>query len=118
MFAHLTAKAIFWACAIALAFFGIGFLGLALCTALVQVLGAAGSYALVGAVFLIPPVIWAVVIVNRPKPAPRRDPNSGAAQVVRALMGAVAKETPWVAIVGAGLAGAAEMFLNRRNSRK
>jgi hypothetical protein len=117
MFAHLTAKAIFWACAIALAFFGIGFLGVALCTALAQTLGVAGSYALVGALFVLPPRVWALVVVNRPPPA-RPEPPKGSHQVVRALLAAVAKETPWIAIVGAGLAGALEMFVTRRNSRK
>ena len=117
MFARLTAKAIFTACAIALAFFGIGFLGLALCTALVELLGVAGAYALVGALFLLPPLIWALVLMSgsrQPKPEPPN--NSG--QVARALLAAVARETPWVAIVGAGLAGAAEMFLNRQKTRK
>jgi hypothetical protein len=31
-----------------------------------------------------------------------------------ALFMAIAKETPWVAIVGAGLVAAAEIFLSRR----
>lgn len=117
MFARMTAKAIFIASAIAMAFFGIGFLGLALCTALERLLGVPGSYALVGAIFLVPPLIWALVEINRPHP-PKPAANSGSGQVARALLAAVAKETPWVAIVGAGLAGAAEMFLNRRKTRK
>ena len=112
----MTAKAIFVACAIALAFFGIGFLGLALCTALVRLLGIPGSYALVGALFVIPPLVWALVTINRPCPA--KTPDSGSDKVARALLAAVAKETPWVAIIGAGIAGAAEMFLNRRKTRK
>ena len=37
---------------------------------------------------------------------------------MRALFAAIAKETPWIAIIGAGLAGAAEMFLNRNKPRK
>jgi len=31
-----------------------------------------------------------------------------------ALFAAIAKETPWVAIVGAGLVAAAEIFISRR----
>jgi hypothetical protein len=115
MFAQLTAKAIFWACANALSFFGIGFLGLALATVLVQALGAAPAYALVGALFVVPPVTWALVTMSRKPP---KAEITGSNQVVRALLAAVAKETPWVAIAGAGLAGAIEMFVNRRNSRK
>jgi hypothetical protein len=117
MFAQLTAKAIFWACAIALAFFGIGFLGVALCTALAEVLGVAGSYALVGALFVLPPLVWALAMMNREPPA-KPESVKGSNQVVRALLAAVAKETPWIAIVGAGVAGAIEMFVSRRNSRK
>jgi len=32
------------------------------------------------------------------------------------LLAALAKETPWLAIVGAGLASAAKLFLNRNKS--
>jgi hypothetical protein len=117
MFAHLTAKAVFASCAIALACFGIGFLGLALCSALIALVGAAGAYALVGVVFLVPPLVWGIIIVNRRRPA-KPEPSSGAGQVARALLAAVTKETPWGAIIGAGLMGAAEMVLNRRKSRK
>ena len=34
------------------------------------------------------------------------------------LLAAVAKETPWIAIIGAGVAAAANMFLNRNKSGK
>jgi hypothetical protein len=49
MFARLTAKAIWAAAAIAMAFFGIGLLAMALAAALVTVLGTAGGYAIAGA---------------------------------------------------------------------
>ena len=45
MFARLIAKAILAAIAIAMAFFGIGLLGMALAHALVAALGVAGAYA-------------------------------------------------------------------------
>ena len=47
MFARLTAKAILAAGAIAMAFFGIGLLGMALASALVALLGTVGGYAVV-----------------------------------------------------------------------
>ena len=62
MFARLTAKVIFAAAAIAMAFFGIGFLGMALAAALVATLGTVGGYALAGVVFLVPPLLWAPVV--------------------------------------------------------
>ena len=115
MFARLTAKAVLAAVAIAMAFFGIGLLGMALATALVAALGAVGGYAVAGAVFLVPPLIWAIVMhfTRRQKRAAPVDN-----ELTRVLLAAVAKETPWIAIIGAGLAGAANMFLNRNKSPK
>lgn len=116
MFARLTAKAILAAAAIAMAFFGIGLLGMALAAALVAALGTVGGYALAGMVMLVPPLIWAVVThLSRPRKPPAQPANN---ELVRVLLAAVAKETPWIAIIGAGLAGAANMFLNRNKSPK
>ena len=115
MFARLTAKAILAAAAIAMAFFGIGLLGMALASALVAALGTVGGYAVAGVAFLLPPLIWAVVIhLSRPRKQPPPVNN----ELTRVLLAAVAKETPWIAIVGAGLAAAANMFLNRNKAPK
>ena len=43
-------------------------------------------------------------------------PSTGGNELTKVLLAAVAKETPWVAIIGAGLAGAAKMFLNRNKT--
>jgi len=115
MFARLTAKAILAAAAIAMAFFGIGLLGMALASALVAALGTVGGYAVAGVAFVLPPLIWAVVIhLSRPRKQPPPVNN----ELTRVLLAAVAKETPWIAIVGAGLAAAANMFLNRNKAPK
>ena len=115
MFARLTAKAILAAAALAMAFFGIGLLGMALASALVAALGTVGGYAVAGVAFLLPPLIWAVVThLSRPRKQPPPVNN----ELTRALLAAVAKETPWIAIIGAGLAGAANMFLNRNKAPK
>jgi hypothetical protein len=117
MFARITAKAILAAAAIAMAFFGIGLLGMALAAALVAWLGTIGGYAVAGLVFLTPPLIWAIVThLSRPKKQPVQ--NGAASDLTRVLFAAVAKETPWLAIVGAGIAGAANLFLNRNKSSK
>lgn len=114
MFARLTAKAILAAAAIAMAFFGIGLLGMALATALVKALGVVGGYALSGAVLLVPPLAFAVVThLSRPKKQPMANN-----ELTRVLLAAVAKETPWIAIIGAGLASAVNLFLNRNKSAK
>ena len=115
MFARFTAKAILSAAAVAMAFVGICFVGAAVASALVQLLGTIGGYALAGAIFLLPPLLWAAVIhLSRPK-KPQAPVNN---DLTRVLLAAVAKETPWVAIIAAGLAGAANMFLNRHKSSK
>jgi hypothetical protein len=115
MFARLTAKAILAAAAIAMAFFGIGLLGMALASALIAALGTIGGYAVAGVAFLLPPLMWAVVThLSRPRKPPPQVNN----ELTRVLLAAVAKETPWVAIIGAGLAGAANMFLNRNKTPK
>jgi len=115
MFARLTAKAIFVASAIAMAFFGIGLLGMALAGALATALGVVGGYAVAGVVLLAPPLLWA--LITRLSQA-RKQPAPADNELTRVLLAAVAKEVPWVAIVGAGLAGAANLFLNRNKSRK
>jgi len=115
MFARVTAKAILAAAAIAMAFFGMGLLGMALATALVAAVGTVGGYALAGVVFLVPPLIWAIFIhLSRS----RRPPPPVNNELTRVLLAAVAKETPWIAIIGAGLVGVANMFLNRNKSSK
>ena len=115
MFSRLTAKAVLAAIAIAMAFFGIGLLGMALASALVALLGPVGGYALSGAVLLVPPLLWAVIThLSRPQKPPQPPAN----ELTRVLLAAVAKETPWIAIIGAGLAGAANMFLNRNKPSK
>jgi NhaP-type Na+/H+ or K+/H+ antiporter len=115
MFARLTAKAVLAAIAIAMAFFGIGLLGMALASALVKALGVVGGYALSGVVLLVPPLIWAIVThLSQPK----RQTLGANSELTRVLFAAIAKETPWIAVIGAGLASVANLFLNRNKSSK
>ena len=87
---------------------------MAVAAALVMWLGTVGGYAVAGIVFLVPPLVWAIVIhVSKPK-----KPQPPASDLSRVLLAAVAKETPWIAIIGAGIAGAANMFLNRNRAPK
>ena len=78
--------------------------------------GAAGGDAIAGAIFLLPPLIWALAVISIAPARGRR--QAGARQIMTALFAALAKETPWVAVVGAGLAGAADLFLNRNKAKK
>ncbi len=116
MFARLGAKAVFAVIGLALVFSGAMMLPLAIAAALAPSVGEAWGYAIAGAILLVPPLLWAVAVsLFRPR---RPKPPKGASEVLRALFAAIAKETPWIAIVGAGVAGAAEMFRNRDRSRK
>jgi hypothetical protein len=115
MLARLAAKAIFAAIAIAMAVVGVGLLGMALAGALAAALGPIGGYAVAGGVLLVPPLLWALVTrLSQPRKPPPV-PNN---ELTRVLLAAVAKETPWIAIIGAGLAGVANMFLNRNKPNK
>ena len=117
MFARLSAKAIVLAAGIALVFFGVGLIGLGIATSLEPFVGAAWADAIAGALFLLPPLIWAIAVISarptRPTPA-----DTGSRQIMTAIIAALAKETPWIAVVGAGLASAANLFLNRNKNRK
>jgi hypothetical protein len=115
MIARLSAKAILLAMGLGMAFFGVGLLGFALARSLVTLFGAAGATAIAGGVLLLPPLFWALIRLSF---RPRKPPPPPTSSIVAALMAAVAKETPWIAIVGAGIAGAADMFLNRNKPKK
>lgn len=101
---------------VALIFFGVGLLAYALAIALTPALGVAGGAAVTGAMFVVPPFIWAIIMLalRRPAPKPAVPPGS----LWMTLFAAIARETPWVAIVGAGLVAAAEIFLSRRPRKK
>ena len=115
MFARLGAKLVLLAAAIALVFFGIGLILVGIATALTPLVGPAWGDVIAGAIFVLPPLIWALAaMATRPKP----QINPGARQLAAAILTALAKETPWVAVVGAGLTGLANMFLSRNKAPK
>jgi hypothetical protein len=116
MLARLGAKAILLAVGLGMAFFGVGLLGVALACSLVALFGWPGASAIAGGVLLLPPLFWGLArLLFRPAKPPPPKPSPS---FVAALMAAVAKETPWIAIISAGVAGAAEMFVNRNKSKK
>ncbi len=115
MIARLGAKAVLLVIGLGMAFFGVGLLGVALAAALVAQFGFAAASAIAGGVLLLPPMFWAL---GRLAFRPRKPPPPPSPSIVGALMAAVAKETPWIAIIGAGVAGAADMFLKRNKPKK
>ena len=113
MFGRLISKAVFIAIILSAVFFGIGLLGFALAHALVSAVGVAAAYAIAGGALLaIALVLLAFMALSRPRKPP---PSS---ELSKLLLAALAKETPWLAILGAGLASAAKMFLNRNKASR
>ena len=96
-----------------LLFFGVGLLAYGLASALAPALGVAGGAALAGGVFVVPPFVWAIIILLMRRPPP---PQQAAASnnLGLALFAAVAKETPWIAILGTGALALAQMYLGKR----
>jgi hypothetical protein len=117
MIARLTAKLVFVAAAIALVFFGIGLIGLAIATALVPYVGTALGYAIAGAILLLPPFLWALV-VSASQPAKKPVAEGGGRDLMNSIFTALARETPWAAVMGAGVVGIANLFLNRNKNKK
>jgi len=118
MFARLSAKAILLAAGIALVFFGVGLIGLGIAASLEPFVGVPWADAIAGTLFLLPPLIWAMAIVSTRPARSAASASSGSRQIMTAIFAALAKETPWIAVVGAGLAGAADLFLNRNKPEK
>ena len=92
--------------------FGVGYLALALDAALTPALGVAGGAAVTGSIFVGPVFLWAIIILLLRRPPPPK-PAAAPSGLWLALFAAIAKETPWIAIVGAGAVAALEMFLTR-----
>lgn len=115
MFARLGAKAVLAMMGLALIFFGVGLIGFGIAAALAPYVGLAWADVIAGAIFLLPPLIWALALISS---APRPRTRSGAAPLLTAIFSALAKETPVIAVVGAALASVAELFLNRNKAKK
>jgi hypothetical protein len=112
MGARIAATAVLGLIGLLLVIFGVGYLAFALSTALSSSLGVAGGAAVTGGIFVGPVFLWAIILLllrRTPPPKPMIAPGG----LWLTLFAAIAKETPWIAIVGAGLVGAAELFLAR-----
>ena len=113
MFARIGAKLLLAMVGVALIFFGVGFIILGIATALKPYVGAAWGDVIAGAIFLVLPLIWALAVASTRPPKPAMSSGMAAA-----LIAALLKETPWLAILSAGVAGAADLFLKRNKSQK
>ncbi|MBV9550701.1 MAG: hypothetical protein JO256_13615 [Alphaproteobacteria bacterium] len=114
MFARLGAKALILTAAVALIFFGIGLLGMALASALTAAFGPTGADALAGGTLVL---LGLLVVGLMALMKPRRPPPQPASAFVSALLGALARDLPWAAVLSAGLAGVTELLLKRGKNR-
>jgi hypothetical protein len=112
MFARLSAKAMLLAALAAMVFFGIGLIGSGLATWLSIQFGPSGGYLIAGGVLIVAAILW-VLLLSASRP--RRKPEEK--DFTTSLFTAMARETPIVAILGAGLVGVANLFLNRNKNK-
>ena len=115
MFARLAAKALLLAACAALIFFGIGLLGVALASALAASLGVTAAYAVSGATLLVLALL-VVAIMSLVKP--RRPPPPPPGAFISMLLGGLARDLPWAAVLSTGLAAVTEMLLKRKGRAK
>ena len=114
MFGRLSAKAMLVAAFAAMVFFGIGLIGLAVATLLAAKFGNAGGYLIAGGILLLLPILWIIILFA---PRPRKKPEDKN-DFMNSIFATLARETPWAAVVGAGLVGIANLFLNRNKTKK
>src|ERR1700742_1001757 len=101
MFARLSARAMLVAGLAAMVFFGIGLIGLAIATWLAARFGAAGGYLIAGAILLAIPILWMLIwLASRPRRKVEEKPD-----IASSIFTVLARETPWAAVLGAGLVG-------------
>ncbi|HEX4302085.1 MAG TPA: hypothetical protein VHZ78_04795 [Rhizomicrobium sp.] len=114
MVMRIAASAVLGVIGLLLVIFGVGYLAAALAAALTPSLGVAGAAAVTGGIFVGPVFVWAIIILLMSRtPAPKPAVSLPSGGLWLALFGAIAKETPWIAILGAGAVALAEMFFLR-----
>ncbi len=97
----------------ALVWVGVAFAGYALMLAMLPTLGPAQSAAVTAAALLIGPALYLTVAALRKKPEPLAvEPNPEGA--VLATLAAMAQDRPLLAVLGAGLFGAADVLWKKR----
>ena len=97
-----------------LAFFGLAWGGYAIFIALTGPVGPAWAAGITALIFLFVPLVVVIVAASMRKPKPQLE---GSAAVMSALA-SVAREKPVLALIAAGLFGAAEVLMSRRRRRK
>jgi hypothetical protein len=116
MGAQITKAAILVLVASALIWIGIAFAGFALLTALTPALGLAGAAAIVAALLLLGPLgALVALLIRRPaRPAESALGDGGNHELLMAVLGAISRNKPLIAVATAGLLGIVEMLFRKR----
>lgn len=120
MLDHAIARAIVIVVAASLILVGVAFAAFALTTALAPTMGLVGAAILTAALCLAGPVLWLLVRLVS-KPAQFHLPQQSAKapvdsqQAVLTALSAMAADKPLLAVISAGLFGAADVILKERN---
>ena len=110
MFAKTATGVVVGILAAALIFVGVSFAGFAIFKALEHSVGIPGAAALTALIFLFVPLLFVLVASFR---RPPRTDLAGEALIMNVFSG-LARDKPLLAMLGAGLVGAAGIFLRRR----
>jgi hypothetical protein len=107
-----TSRAVVVILGAALVWVGVAFAGYALMLAMVPTLGAAESAAATAGILVVGPGLYVGIAALRAGPAAREEPTPEA--VTLQLLAAVARDRPLLAVLGAGLFGAADVLWRKR----
>ena len=121
--AHAIAGAVLLILASALIWVGVAFAGYAIYLALLPRAGAPWAAAMAAAILVIGPIGWAVIMNVRTPRAARPQFHTPDARITPAetqdatlsLLAKVAQEKPLLAVVFAGILGASEAILHRKD---
>ncbi len=111
MGARVVSKLIFVIFGAAMVWIGVGFLAFAIAAGLTPLVGMAWAAAIAAAILLVPALSVALFLGRR------RPPSAlalGGETTLFAVISSLVREKPLMAILGAGLFGALEVWLNRK----
>jgi hypothetical protein len=111
MGARIISKLIFVIFGMAMVWIGVGFLGFAIAAGLTPHVGMAWAAAITAAILLVPALLAALFLGRRPPPSKF---GLGGETTLFAVISTLVRDKPLLSILGAGLFGALEVWLNRK----
>jgi hypothetical protein len=111
MGARVLSKLIFVVFGMAMVWIGVGFLAFAIAAGLTPYVGMAWAAAIAAALLLMPALLVVLILGRKPPPSKF---GLGGETTLFAVISTLVRDKPLLAILGAGLFGAAEVWLNRK----